>query len=121
MDCPRSLVLVIGLAGFSLGCNQNILHTNSSDQVARKDDDLPKRQPKADTCIKFANMREHEAADTKKAPAEQQRCLEEARMLYDQALSIDPKNIDALLGLAALQDKMGSHDKALAIYDRAVK
>jgi tetratricopeptide (TPR) repeat protein len=43
-----------------------------------------------------------------------------ARSLYQQALSIDPKNLDALLGLARLEDREGNLQVALQHYQQAV-
>jgi tetratricopeptide (TPR) repeat protein len=43
-----------------------------------------------------------------------------ARSLYQQALSIDPKNLDALLGLARLEDREGNLQAALQNYQQAV-
>src|SRR5690606_25752105 len=43
-----------------------------------------------------------------------------ARSLYQQALSIDSKNLDALLGLARLEDREGNLQAALQHYQQAV-
>lgn len=43
-----------------------------------------------------------------------------ARSLYQQALSIDPKDLDALLGLARLEDREGNLQAALQNYQQAV-
>lgn len=43
-----------------------------------------------------------------------------ARGLYQKALSMDPKNLDALLGLARMEDREGNLQEALRIYQQAV-
>lgn len=43
-----------------------------------------------------------------------------ARAMYQKALSLDPKNLDALLGLARLEDREGNLPAALQVYQQAV-
>ncbi len=43
-----------------------------------------------------------------------------ARALYQKALSMDAKNLDALLGLARLEDREGNLPEALKVYQQAV-
>ena len=44
-----------------------------------------------------------------------------ARSMYQKALSLDPKNLDAALGLARLEDREGNLQVALQLYQQAVK
>lgn len=44
-----------------------------------------------------------------------------ARSMYQKALSIDSKNLDALLGLARLEDREGNLQPALQLYQQAVQ
>lgn len=43
----------------------------------------------------------------------------QARQLYERALSIDKKNLDAMLGIARLEDREGRLDVALQVYQQA--
>lgn len=43
-----------------------------------------------------------------------------ARSMYQKALSIDSKNLDALLGMARLEDREGNLEPALQLYQQAV-
>ena len=52
--------------------------------------------------------------------SEQGSKTEHARAMYQQALSLDPKNLDALMGLARMEDREGKLEEALSIYCRAV-
>lgn len=47
--------------------------------------------------------------------------IDQARQLYQKALSMDPKNLDALLGAARLEDREGRLDVAQMLYQRAAK
>jgi Tfp pilus assembly protein PilF len=47
--------------------------------------------------------------------------LDSARRRYQQALNFDPNNDRALTGLAAIYEKLGRPERALALYERAVE
>jgi tetratricopeptide (TPR) repeat protein len=47
--------------------------------------------------------------------------VEQARQHYQKALSMDPKNLDALLGAARMEDREGRLDVAQMLYQRAAK
>ena len=51
--------------------------------------------------------------------AEQGSNNEHARAMYQKALTLEPKNIDALLGMARLEDRLGNLPTAMQIYQRA--
>ncbi len=53
--------------------------------------------------------------------AEQGGNFQEAQAKYQQALKVEPKNVDAVLGLARLYDQQGNSQQALATYQQAVK
>lgn len=44
-----------------------------------------------------------------------------ARQHYGKALSMEPKNVNALLGLARLEDRENQMQQAVAVYERAAK
>ncbi len=43
-----------------------------------------------------------------------------ARAMYEKALSLDAKNLDAMLGLARMEDREGNLPEALKVYQQAV-
>lgn len=43
----------------------------------------------------------------------------QARVFYQKALSLEPKNLDALLGAARMEDREGKMDVAVMLYQRA--
>jgi Tfp pilus assembly protein PilF len=45
--------------------------------------------------------------------------VDQARQLYQKALAMDPKHLDALLGAAHMEDREGNLDVALMLYQRA--
>ncbi|WP_428304226.1 tetratricopeptide repeat protein [Lacipirellula sp.] len=47
--------------------------------------------------------------------------IPQARQHYQKALAMDPKNLDALLGAARLEDREGRLDVAQMLYERAAK
>jgi tetratricopeptide (TPR) repeat protein len=123
MDCRKSLVLALGLFASSLGCNLLPQSPSGPTTTAENsaDKEKPKRQPKPDTCVKLAVMREQTAEDPKLAPAERDKARDDARIEYQQALSIDPGYLPALQGLARLFDAMKDHEKAVATYQKALQ
>ena len=52
---------------------------------------------------------------------EQGKDTEEATAQYEKALTVDPKHLDALLCYAHMQDRLGQLDKAIDLYQRAIK
>lgn len=53
--------------------------------------------------------------------AEQAGKYKEAEAKYQQALKVEPKNVDAMLGLARLYDHQGNSQQAVATYQKAIK
>ncbi|MFL5242739.1 MAG: tetratricopeptide repeat protein [Gemmataceae bacterium] len=123
MDCRKWLwtVLASGIAGCAHEAATNLV--NSSPQgvaEAKPEKELPKRAPKAHTCVVLANLKEKEAEATK-APHDQQSLRDQARQLYQQALEIEPDNLEALRGLAKMYCLIGDRNRAMATYQRALK
>jgi tetratricopeptide (TPR) repeat protein len=120
-----SFWVALGLASAGLGCTeQSTLPLAPVDQTAikiSKEPDLPKRKPQASTCVAFANASESAVADVPRSPAEQERLHDQARKAYQQALQIEPNNLEALTGLARLYNTTGDHSRAVATYQRAVQ
>jgi Tfp pilus assembly protein PilF len=92
----------------------------TSTEVKKSSEDSPKRQPKAETCTSFAAAAE-QAGDNPKDPATRSHSYQQARIAYQQALSVDPKNRFALFGLARVHTKEGNQQKAIEQYNLALK
>jgi tetratricopeptide (TPR) repeat protein len=128
MDCRRTLLLSLGLlvcaaAGCVFKKSQSVLPTPESlamEEVGRERK-LPKRPPHASTCVAYGDFARQEADSTTRTPVEQDFMREQARKAYQQALEIDPKNLQASRALAQLYDARGDHERAVATYQKALK
>lgn len=84
--------------------------------------DGPRRNPLPATEIAFGKMKEGEAdsAALKQHPETRALLRDEARKAYQQALKIDPNNLEAQRCLGKLYAKMGDHERAQEIYKKAM-
>jgi tetratricopeptide (TPR) repeat protein len=72
--------------------------------------------------VAFGAFSERCALDTARyGPVERDRLNDQARKAYQQALQIDPVNLEALSALSRLYVRIDDHDKAVATYQRAVQ
>ena len=85
------------------------------------DKDLPKRKPQASTCVAFGDLELKGALDATRTPAQKEQALEMARRYYQQALSTDPKCLDAYVGLARTYEELGDHNAAVTTYQKGLK
>jgi tetratricopeptide (TPR) repeat protein len=120
------LVLALAVAGAAVGCvHQSGMPLTADDKVnpadIKKAPEAPKRPPLPSTCVALAHFNERSAADPKCPAAEQTRLRDQARRAYQQALELEPKNLDALTGLARLYVAMEQHDRAVATYQKATE
>jgi tetratricopeptide (TPR) repeat protein len=123
MDCRKWLwtALVAGVAGCAHEAAAPLV--NSSPQGMAEptpEKELPKRAPKAHTCVVLGDLKEQEAEATK-ASHDQELLRDQARQLYQQALEIEPENLEALHALARMYSLIPDHDRAVATYQRALK
>jgi tetratricopeptide (TPR) repeat protein len=122
------LARLIFSAGFFLsglvGCTQHreIISQASVPPNAKitKADELPKRTPKPSTCVAYGNLRLQTAIDGSVVGAQRDESLEEARKYYNQAITLDPKCIDAYRGLAQVEQAVGNYEGALARYRKGL-
>lgn len=125
MDCRRSVVLALALLTGALGCSLRKpsplppLPGPTDDMVPQRQ--LTSRQPKAKTCVAIGQLKESEAEAPQRAPNECEALREQALKAYQQALQLDPKNLQAAQALARLYSTRGDADKALATYQKALK
>jgi tetratricopeptide (TPR) repeat protein len=142
MDCRTSLLLAFSLASTSLGClgpinllkpKEDAPKVETAKVEAAKAEappegtpitpaaNLPRRTPKAATCVAFGNFRANEAANPKLDPVQQQFFRDQARKAYLQALKIDRKCLPAYSGLASLYSAQGDPGKAQETFEKALK
>jgi tetratricopeptide (TPR) repeat protein len=86
-----------------------------------KEKDLPKRPPKPSTLVALGNFEEREAADPEHTPQDREQLNDRARRQYQQALELDPNNLDALKSLAHLYVNISDHGRATATFEHALK
>ena len=134
MDGRKTVwLLTLSLTTLCAGCittqaqkttsNPGIPQTPVVEETPRvKRDDGPKRNPKAATEVAFAKMKEAEAdADAAKQKPEAQAVVrDESRKAYQQALKIDPNNLEAYRGLGQLYTKMGDTERAQETFKKAM-
>ena len=113
MPARASVLLLLGLA---LGC-ATLPGTPSGFNA----EGTPlKRQPQPATCVAYGELHEKAALEPGRSSAEQEELRNKARLGYQQALQINPKDLPAMLALARLYTSEGDFDRALATYDRAI-
>jgi tetratricopeptide (TPR) repeat protein len=109
MDCRRTLVLAVGLAGGCLGCvgpGRNALPGAVEVSTSKK--------PHASTEVAYGTFRVREAADPHLTRAQKEDLWEQARHAFQNALKLDPD-------CSAAWDGLGNLYTTMADYDRAVK
>jgi tetratricopeptide (TPR) repeat protein len=114
------------MVALGLGCTEQSQVTVSPESVPAhakiaKADDLPKRTPKASTCVAFGDLRLKGVIKGDFQGPDRETALEQARKAYEQALRIDPKNVEACQGLGLVHQQLGDYDGALAIYHKGLK
>jgi tetratricopeptide (TPR) repeat protein len=87
----------------------------------KKEKDLPKRQPKAMTCVAFGDFRMRESLAPGRTAQEQRDMRDQARKAYQQALQLDPNCFEAHRGLARAAAADQQHDQAIRTFQSAVK
>jgi tetratricopeptide (TPR) repeat protein len=140
MDCRKrifwSLVLASGLAGCTTTgttttpppppqtgprviTGAELQQINPAD--IKKERDLPPVQPTAKQCVAWGDFAVGEAEGMRGSSVQANDARDRARKAYLQAIRIDPKNLDAYVGLAKLYDSMNDDAHALATLDAALK
>jgi tetratricopeptide (TPR) repeat protein len=133
MDGRRKLVFAGGLVAFGLaGCTTTKptspeapppqLGKNSIYVPEPADDPEKKEGPLAcSTMVLFANLWvEMVAKEPNKPSAEREQLLNRARLVYQDVLQREPKNVDALLGLGQMYQVSGEVDKLREIEQRMI-
>src|SRR5262249_27598035 len=84
-------------------------------------DNGPRRQPKPATCLAAGRLREQEANDPKRTPAERERMLDQARAAYQQAVGTHPNFVPAWEGPGRLYVTMEQPDRAVETFRKALE
>lgn len=118
--------LLVGLVTVGLGCATLPGSPSGADGEraavsTRAGADVSKRQPRASTCVAYGELHEKAATDPGRSPADQEELCNKARLAYQQALQINPKDLTALTALARLYTATGDYERALATYHRAIQ
>jgi tetratricopeptide (TPR) repeat protein len=136
MDCRKSCWVGLALMTAALGCatrnsqtttasGTNLMPNSPSGMPSpieiTKEKDLPKKPPSPGVLIAYGNLQAQEAADPERTPQGREQLLDQARRCYQQALELDPENLDALKALAHLYVSIKDHDRAIATYQHALK
>jgi tetratricopeptide (TPR) repeat protein len=124
MDCRKTLVLALGLAG-AAGCvPQNSVQPPPAapPAVVEKAKDPPKHPPKhPETCVSLGNYFATSAESAPQGSPQQEHLFDQARTEYEQALQIDANCLAAYQAIAKLYAKMGDLDGAVKWYKKGLE
>jgi predicted Zn-dependent protease len=134
MDCRKRMFWSLALLGGMAGCtttgtsNAPITTTPNSVQLSqinpadiKKESDQPKKQPTPKICVAYGNAAANEAAARSNEPVVANQMRDDARKAYQQALRLDPKCLDASMGLAKLYLQMEDYTHAVDTLTAATK
>jgi tetratricopeptide (TPR) repeat protein len=132
MDCRKGLWLALGLWG-AAGCRHAdpavpgaappAAAAPADTVVTRKVANGPKKLPKAETIVRYADYKAGEASApySNYAPSVRQMLRDDARKRYQEALEVDPKCLAAEQGLARVAVAEGDYPRAVATYQKALQ
>ncbi|MBV9125008.1 MAG: tetratricopeptide repeat protein [Planctomycetes bacterium] len=120
-----ALYLLTGL-GCLAGCTKEgtlpVAESPVPSQVAvEPEKDQPQQQPKASTCVSFADFQAHAALEPENTASAREQKEDQARLAYQQALRLDPHSVAAYTGLGRLYQAMGDHERALATFQKGLQ
>jgi tetratricopeptide (TPR) repeat protein len=134
MDCRKCWWLCFGLTAGLAGCvtngtttqqtplpTQSALNPTPVPIKVEKEKELPKKPPSPAVCVAFGNVAAAEAADVGRSPAAADELRDRARHAYQQALDLDPNNLEAIQAMARLNVAAKDHDRAIATFQRGIK
>lgn len=121
----RSAIPTLSVGALSLAAGCTHLREAADSAAAEapivvKEENLPKRMPKAFTCVNLADLRMQMSLEEGRTPIEVERFREEARRSYHQAMKIDAKCSAAYLGLARLYEQAEEFDKAQKALEQGI-
>ncbi|MCI0704031.1 MAG: tetratricopeptide repeat protein, partial [Planctomycetia bacterium] len=80
--------------------------------------EVSKKPPSAETLVALADTQLEAAFDERTVPGSREALLDKARLGYQKALKLEPKNKVALLGIARFYAKAGEREKAIEAYKK---
>lgn len=131
MDCHKSLALALGLSVGALGCvHQETVPKPVTDSKVTKvtiekgvtpidETAKAKRKPTPALCVAFAQVAERGAEEDQRESADRDCMRSQAIKGYKKALEIDPKNLEAMRGLARVYENSGDHEQAIQTFRKA--
>jgi tetratricopeptide (TPR) repeat protein len=87
----------------------------------KPDNDLPKRKPKAATCVAFGDLQLKTAQEPDKTAVQKEQMLDMARKYFQQAIRTDSNCVRAYLGLAKTYETLGDYERTLDTYQKGLK
>jgi Tfp pilus assembly protein PilF len=87
----------------------------------KKNKELPRRKPQAITCVRCGDWQVQESMTADRTPKERHDLLELAKRAYGRALELDPKCVEAHLGMARVQDLEEDREHAISSYRAALQ
>lgn len=127
MAARTGIVVALGFIGGLAGCSHHegsVTPMQSQEPpraVGKKEKDEPKRELQASTCVALAQTSERSAEVAGRSINDQQHLREQARRAYQQALKLEPKNLEALSGLGNLYVTLKDNSKALETFRKATE
>ena len=127
MDGRWKRLLAGGVLCGAIGCSHTPKPSVNTGEpplgrVSSKDDKRKDNAPiKVETLLALANVRVEAAADVNRTSAERENLQNQARLFLQQVLQREPKNLEAMLGMARLYQTQQDRDKTVEWYQRAAK
>ena len=120
------ILVAVGMLGGLAGCSHQQGSVTQQQQSAEppraaSHKDEPKHDLQPSTCIALGQTSEHSADMPGRSPNDQQHLREQARRAYQQALKMDPKNLEALSALGNLYVTLKDNSRALETFHKATE
>jgi tetratricopeptide (TPR) repeat protein len=129
MDCRKSLLLGLCLAGVASGCvtQPTVPGGSAAGMMGVGPDGRPpireasSRKPNAKLCVAYGQLCERSAAQLEGEPVRQQKLREEARRSFQRAIDLEPNAKDGYVAMGQFYMAGEDLEKALETYRKALK
>lgn len=117
MDCRMAAVMALA---FSLSCGGCVLtQSQTTESPPVPETKPPTKASNAKLASAYAAMREKQAEEADKTPDAQAKLRDDARYAYQEAIRLNPDNLEAVIGLAKIHAQTGNFDLALDVFQKA--
>jgi Tfp pilus assembly protein PilF len=117
----KRLLASVVLCGL-IGCNSFRKSPNLTPEPPLARQEKPKDGPVgAEAHVVFGNVRLQASVAENRTPQERQELQDQARLAFQQALKRDPKNLNAMLGMARLYAVVKDKERCVEWYEKAGK